>query len=68
MSAVSPAVQSIADQINALTPAAQLRLAADLIEARKLDTALILVERIALELRLVTAATGRAAQTGSKAE
>lgn len=48
----------MADAINEKSPADQLRLAAQLIEQRVFDVALVLVERIAGELHLVIAATG----------
>lgn len=61
---VSPELAKIADEINALSPAAQVRLAADLIEKQRFDTALILLERIVAELTLVTMTRRRAGLTG----
>ncbi len=70
MSDIKPEVQAIADGILALSPAGQLRLAADLIESRNLSVAKSIVDRIAGELALVTMVgrqVGMSAPTGSKA-
>ncbi len=62
---MSPEVKAIADEIKALSPAAQLRLAADLIEARQFTVAQPIVSRIGEELDFLLIAS-RAARTGSK--
>lgn len=56
-------VRAIADQIKALPPAAQLRLAADMIENHMLRTAKPIVDHVAGELAIICAAL----PTGSKA-
>lgn len=42
--------QSVADEIRSLSPPDQLRLAADLLEARRSELALTIVRRVATEL------------------
>lgn len=45
-------IQALADKVNALTPPARLRLAAGLMEARRSDTALLIIRRVADELEM----------------
>jgi hypothetical protein len=61
MANVSPKVQAIADEIEALTPAARLRLAADLIESKNFSVAHSIVRKIADELQMVEFVQKRAA-------
>lgn len=57
--AVTPTLESIASEIRALTPANQLRLAADLIEKQKFDLAHTIASTVVGELALVAMVVGR---------
>lgn len=45
-------IQALADKVNALSPPVRLRLAADLMERQRADTALLIIKRVADELQL----------------
>jgi len=57
-------VEALAAEINALSPPARLRLAADLMEIGQGSTALPIIQRVAGELSLVLLRARAAVETG----